>query len=149
MTSPKYNFSFLSLVLRTLTDNFVVQKFFSCKSFPKKQLFLKFNFYLLSSFLFTPLIIFTKPFKTLIILKVILCKKLKRGPKHDFCFPCSLLRTPTDNSIIQKTLAWKCIFMNSFFCLENTFFTAFLSNPFNKFYQTIQNTFFMKLILYN
>ena len=101
----------------------LLEKVFHEKTSYKKLLFLKLEFKILLSFLCTLLIIYTKASKNLIILKVILCEKTKRGPKHDFCFPSSLLCTPTDNSIIQKTLAWKCIFMNSFFCGEYVFYS--------------------------
>ena len=71
--SPNFNFTFVSSVLCTLTENFVVQKFFHGKFFQKQLLFLKLNFQIFWSFLCTPLIVYDKAFKKLINLKVILC----------------------------------------------------------------------------
>ena len=119
MFSPKRNFSFVSSVLCTLNDNFVAQKSFSRENFSWKLLFLKHKFKLLLSFLCTLLMIYTKAFKNLIILKVILCKKSKTGPKYDF-FLSSILCTRSDISIIQKNFSWKW-FSWTIFSLKITF----------------------------
>ena len=120
MFSPKRNFfSYVLTVLCILTDNFVARKVFHEKTSHKKLLFLKNKFKVLLSFLCTLLIVYTKPFKNLIILKVILCQKSKTGPKYGF-FLSSLLCTRTDISIIQKKFSWKWFSWTIFF-LKYTF----------------------------
>ena len=62
----------------------LLEKVFHEKTSHKKLLFLKLEFKILLSFLCNLLIIYTKAFKNLIVLKVILCWKRKTGPKDDF-----------------------------------------------------------------
>ena len=141
--SPNCNFSFVSSVLCSLTDNFVVQKSFSRKKFSEKLLLLKNNFLLLLSFLSTPLISYTKLSKNLIILKVNLCWKKKEvlNMIFHFCLRSSvppLIRGTFKKTFLEKNFSWTTIF------LKNKFITLFLSNLFDIFYQTIQNTFSWK-----
>ena len=145
--SPNYIFSFVPSVFCTLNDIFVIQRSFSRKSFSEQLLFLKYNFEILLSFLCKPLIIYNKPFKNLINLKVILCLK-KEVLKMIFVFCLRFSVPPLIRIPIKKTFHGKD-FSRTVFFLNCNFFTAFLSNHFDKIYQTIQNTFFMKTILYH
>ena len=124
MFSPNYNFSFVSSVSCTLTDNFVVQKVFQEKKFQKN--YFSWIFFLLLSFLSTPLSIFLPNFSKNWSFWKWFCVK-ERGPKNDFCILSSLLCTPTDKRTIQNYFTWKTFFLNTFFS-EMKFFLHFSWN---------------------
>ena len=147
MISSKYNFSFLSLVLCTLTDNFVVQKNFHEKICKKNFSWnIIFNYFYLSSvprWYFLPNLS-----KIWSFWKWFSVKKRKEVLNMIFVFRLRSSVPPLITVSFKKLLHENAFSWTVFF-VENTFFTVFLSNPFNKFYQTNQNTFFMKLILYD
>ena len=146
------------------------------KGFSHRNFSLQHFFQLLPSILCAPLRNLIKAFKKRFSWNYFSIAK-KNYSENCFLFSTLALCTPTDNNVIQNSFLKKHLIKNFVFrlrssvrplitvsfkkvlhendfswtvlFLENTCFTAFLINPLNKFYQTIQNTFFMKLILYN